>query len=72
LVEQHFEQAPTLPLKTEDDYSKTPNAIDTLVKERNELLAALLEISQVACSLSPEQQIANAALAKVGVPSGKG
>ena len=25
LVEQHFEQAPTLPLKTEDDYSKTPN-----------------------------------------------
>lgn len=26
LVEQHFEQAPTLPLKTEDDYSKTPNA----------------------------------------------
>ena len=26
LVEQHFEQAPSLPLKTEADYSKTPNA----------------------------------------------
>lgn len=26
LVEQHFEQAPSLPLKTEADYSKTTNA----------------------------------------------
>ena len=30
-----------------------------------ELVEALLEISQVACSLSPEQKIANEALAKV-------
>lgn len=35
-------------------------------KERDELVAVLLEISQVACSLSPEQKIANEALAKVG------
>lgn len=27
LVEQHFEQAPTLPLKTEADCWKTPNAV---------------------------------------------
>jgi hypothetical protein len=26
LVDQHFEQAPSLPLKAEADYSKTPNA----------------------------------------------
>ena len=30
-----------------------------------ELVTALLEISQVACSLSPEQKIANEAIAKV-------
>ncbi len=29
LVEQHFEQAPTLPLKTEDDYSKTANRLNS-------------------------------------------
>ena len=33
-----------------------------------ELVEALLEISQVACSLSPEQKIANEALAKVRKP----
>ena len=39
--------------------------VETLRREREELLAALLEISQVACSLSPEQKIANSAIAKV-------
>ncbi len=35
-------------------------------QQRDELVAALLEISQIACSLSPEQKIGNEALAKVG------
>lgn len=39
--------------------------IAELKQQREELLAALLEISQVACSLSPEQKIANSAIAKV-------
>lgn len=35
LVEQHFEQAPSLPLKTEADYSKTLNAnVTGLARER--------------------------------------
>lgn len=38
--------------------------IAELKQQREELLAALLEISQVACSLSPEQKIANSAIAK--------
>ena len=36
-----------------------------LQQQREELLVALLEISQVACSLSPEQKIANSAIARV-------
>lgn len=38
---------------------------DDLRRDREELLAALLEISQVARSLSPEQKIANSTIAKV-------
>ncbi len=37
-----------------------------LKQQRDELVAALLEISQIACSLSPEQKIANEALARIG------
>ena len=36
-----------------------------LLKQRDELLAALLEISQVACDMSPEKKFADDAIASV-------
>jgi uncharacterized small protein (DUF1192 family) len=50
----------------------TSEACANLVRlsdQRDELLEALLEISQVACSMSPEQKIANKALASVKAKS---
>lgn len=48
-----------------DEVDRLKEQIAELKLQREELLAALLEISQVACSLSPEQKIANSAIAKV-------
>ena len=42
--------------------------INAVLADNARLREALLEISQVACSLSPEQKIANEALAKVRKP----
>ena len=40
-------------------------AYEEIVKQRDELLAVLLEISQVACDMSPEKKFADDAIASV-------
>lgn len=42
--------------------------IATLEQQRDELMAALLEISQVACDMSPEKKLADDAIASVKGP----
>ena len=41
------------------------DAYEDIAKQRDELLAALLEISQVACDMSPEKKFADATIASV-------